>query len=221
MRAHDVGVKNGLGGGDRGAVGDLPDEERDVDRGRTGRNARRIVAEQAALGGDTGLVAIQRGQQIAEILAARVSRDPVSCEPATGFVAQRCTPFLKSCIGRHACPPMVCATGFDQMIKNARSCQTRRMFRDRKRKLPRLDRPRQQLLANSGGRSARALSGWTRVRKVQGLTRRLEIPTRWPHHLPCEFGGGGVDFKPLPLATFSRSNSSTRSAIRACTRAVL
>jgi len=43
------------------------------------------------------------------------------------------------------------ATGFDQMIKNVRSCQTRQMFRDAKRNLPRHDRPWQQLLANSGG----------------------------------------------------------------------
>jgi hypothetical protein len=48
-------------------------------------------------------------------------------------------------------PANVCATGFDQMIKNVRSCQTSQMFRDAKGNLPRHDRQWQLLLANSGG----------------------------------------------------------------------
>jgi hypothetical protein len=46
---------------------------------------------------------------------------------------------------------IVCATGFDQMIKNVRSCQTSRMLGEGKRKRRRLDGPWQQILADSGG----------------------------------------------------------------------
>ena len=66
-RTHDIGIEDGLRGRYRLAVGDLANEERYVDRGRAGRNAGRIVAEEAALGGDPRLVWIERRSQISEI----------------------------------------------------------------------------------------------------------------------------------------------------------
>ena len=54
--ADDVGVEDRLGRADGVAGDDLADEQRDVDRGRAGLHAGRVVAEQAALGGDPRLV---------------------------------------------------------------------------------------------------------------------------------------------------------------------
>ena len=69
-RAHDVGIEDGLGSSNRKTIRDLPDEERNVDLGRARRDARRVVAEQAALGGDARLVGMERRNQVLEILAA-------------------------------------------------------------------------------------------------------------------------------------------------------
>ncbi len=74
--AHDVGRQDGLGGPDIVALGDLPDEERDVDRGRAGLHAGRVVAEVAALGLDERLVPRQRRRQIGEVLEVIVRREP-------------------------------------------------------------------------------------------------------------------------------------------------
>ena len=52
--------------------GDLADEEGDIDRRRTGRHAGRVVAEIAPVGGDGGLMRVQRRMQIREVLGEAV-----------------------------------------------------------------------------------------------------------------------------------------------------
>ncbi len=74
--AHDVGRQDRFGGPDIVALGDLPDEERDVDRGRAGLDAGRIVAEVAALGLDEGLVPRQRRRQVGEVPEVILRREP-------------------------------------------------------------------------------------------------------------------------------------------------
>ena len=67
--AHDVGVENRFGGAERVAGGDLANEERNVDRGRTGALAGRVVAEVAAVGLDLRLMGGERRMQVGEIVA--------------------------------------------------------------------------------------------------------------------------------------------------------
>ena len=69
--AHDVGIEDGLGGAERVAGGDLADEQRDVDRGRAGLDAGRVVAEQAALGGDARLARAQARVEVGEVALRR------------------------------------------------------------------------------------------------------------------------------------------------------
>jgi hypothetical protein len=58
--AQDVLLEDRLGGAERIASRDFADEQRNVDRGRTRVEARRVVAEVAAVGLDYGLVLIER-----------------------------------------------------------------------------------------------------------------------------------------------------------------
>jgi hypothetical protein len=72
--AHDVGVQDGPRRPERIAGGDLAHEEGDVDRGRTGGDAGRLVAEQAALGRHPRLEPVERVVQIGEILRQLLGR---------------------------------------------------------------------------------------------------------------------------------------------------
>ena len=103
------------------SVGDLADEQRDVDPGRAGRDAGRVVAEVAAVGLDPGLVPVERRVQVGESPAisgaasrpARMSAPVVMIPPARRG-------------GRAARPPARLrpgACGFDHLIKRRGACQ--------------------------------------------------------------------------------------------------
>ncbi len=66
--AENVLVEDGLGRTDRIAGLDLADEQRNVDRGGTGRHARRVMAEVAAIRGHQRLMLVETRMQIGEIL---------------------------------------------------------------------------------------------------------------------------------------------------------
>ncbi len=65
--AEDVLVENGLGGRRRMPCLDLPDEHRDIDRGRARLHAGRVVAEIAAVRLDQRLVIVERRMDVGEI----------------------------------------------------------------------------------------------------------------------------------------------------------
>src|SRR5262249_16515563 len=69
--AHDVGAEDGPGRADCVARHDLANEERDVDGGGTGLDAGRIVAEQAALGGDPRLMPVEGRREVGKIMRQR------------------------------------------------------------------------------------------------------------------------------------------------------
>ena len=69
--AHDVGLENRARRAERIAGGDLADEQGDVDRGRAGAPARRVVTEVAAVGLDARFVDAQRRMQVDEIRLQR------------------------------------------------------------------------------------------------------------------------------------------------------
>ena len=60
---------------ERVAGGDLADEQRNVDRGRAGALARRVVTEIAAIGLDPRLVRAERRMQIGEIRLQRLAAE--------------------------------------------------------------------------------------------------------------------------------------------------
>ena len=70
--AENIAVKDGLGSGFRRACGDLTDEKRDVDAGRTSGDAGRVVAEVTAISGDLRLVWIKRRMHVAEVIFERL-----------------------------------------------------------------------------------------------------------------------------------------------------
>ena len=74
--AEDVCRQDRLAGAVRIAGQDLADEHRNVDAGRARRDARRVVAEIAAVGLDEGLMLIQRRMEIAEIRRVFVGLEP-------------------------------------------------------------------------------------------------------------------------------------------------
>ena len=59
-------------------VDDLADEQRDVDGGRAGLHAGRVVAEIAAVGLDQRLVLVERRMQVGEILGVLRRRQPAA-----------------------------------------------------------------------------------------------------------------------------------------------
>ena len=84
MFCDEDGPRRRLGG----AAGDLADEQRDVDRGRAGGDAGRVVAEVAAVGGDQRLV---RGQRRGDVGEVRGERSPAPaarrrCRASAGWV---------------------------------------------------------------------------------------------------------------------------------------
>ena len=79
--AEDVLAENRLGRGLGGAGGDLPDEERDVDRRRAGGDAGRIMAEIAALCRHQGLMIVEGGMQIGEVLGIGLCGQPSGRNP--------------------------------------------------------------------------------------------------------------------------------------------
>ncbi len=66
--AHYITRQDCLRRADRVLVGDLADEERNVDRGRAGRDAGRVIAIKATLGGDARLECIERRVDVEKIL---------------------------------------------------------------------------------------------------------------------------------------------------------
>ena len=79
--AQNVLVEDGLGRAERIAGRDLADEQRDVDRGRAGLHAGRVVAEIAAVGFDQRLVMIERRMQVGEIVGIFGGRKPAAGDP--------------------------------------------------------------------------------------------------------------------------------------------
>ncbi len=65
--AEDVLLPDRLRGSLCRAGGDLADEEGDVDGGRAGRHAGRVIAEIAAVGGHPRLVPVERGLVVGEV----------------------------------------------------------------------------------------------------------------------------------------------------------
>ena len=76
--AEDILVEDGLGGAERIAGGDLADEQRNVDRRRTGVHARRVVTEIAAIGLDQRLVMVQRRMQVGKVLGILLGGQPAA-----------------------------------------------------------------------------------------------------------------------------------------------
>ncbi len=72
----NVLVEDGFRRTQRIAGGNLPDEQRDVDRSRAGLHAGRVVAEIAAVGLDQRLVMIERGVQVGKIVGILRRRQP-------------------------------------------------------------------------------------------------------------------------------------------------
>ncbi len=63
---------------------DLADEQRDVDLGRAGRDAGRVVAEIAAVGGHLRLVAVKRRVQVGKVARDLVFRQSARNDPRSG-----------------------------------------------------------------------------------------------------------------------------------------
>src|SRR5690606_31948274 len=81
--AEDVLVEDGLGGAERIAGRYLPDEQRDIDGGGTGRHARRVVAEVAAVGCDQRLMLVETRVKIGKIGCVFAGRQAASLYPAS------------------------------------------------------------------------------------------------------------------------------------------
>ena len=77
----DVAVENGLGRRFGGPGRDLADEQWDIDFCGTGCDARRVVAEIAAIGRNTGFVKVQSGVHVTEIVAQSLGIE-ASCNNA-------------------------------------------------------------------------------------------------------------------------------------------
>jgi hypothetical protein len=60
----------------------LPDEERDIDGGGTGRHAGRVITEITAVGGDQSLVIVEAGMKIGEIAVVFGGRKPAGANPS-------------------------------------------------------------------------------------------------------------------------------------------
>jgi hypothetical protein len=74
--AEDVLAEDGDGGALRLPAHDLADEHRDVDAGRAGLLAGRVVAEVAAVGLDHGLVLVERRMEVAEVGDVVLAAEP-------------------------------------------------------------------------------------------------------------------------------------------------
>ncbi len=84
--AKDVLAEDRLGRRLGRAGGDLPDKERDVDRGGAGGDAGRVVAEITAIRRHQRLVIIKRGMQIGEIALQGGGINP-ACDDTRGELA--------------------------------------------------------------------------------------------------------------------------------------
>ena len=79
--AHDILAQDRFGGSIRCARGDLPDEERNIDIRRAGRDARRVVTEVASVRRDKRFVHIQWRVQIGKLRGIGVGVQPSGSHP--------------------------------------------------------------------------------------------------------------------------------------------
>ena len=79
--AHDILAQDRFGGGIRCARGDLPDEERNIDIRRAGRDARRVVTEVASVRRDKRFMHIQWRVQIGKLRGIGVGVQPSGSHP--------------------------------------------------------------------------------------------------------------------------------------------